>query len=450
MKLRWRLQAGARGQSGWSPTGSILLLVLLAGCRMNTTSPPATAVPSPPIAVATVPVQAPVPPTVTSAPPSPTPLPPTSTPDLSLLSEQYEHPQSLFRLHYPAGWSVEDLSKEDEVLVSFRAPSQAAPAIFVVNFVNPGGRLTDAQVPVLVESYLDNFFQDQADLVTLERDPLPDGTVRVVARGQGDSPDDQLHLEFRFAQRAPLFQALILISSEAGWPEVQPLLSSMANSVQVDPARAGLVPTASAAREETAAEGLALINSNHFTASTGSLYVVGEVENTSEQTYQEVEVTVHLLDASGTELSRESWGTKTSLLRPGETSPVLVIFDNPPPGWSEMRTEVTAKPADFYLTYVYTDFTISQDAGGVPTFGDYRITGTVANTGESTAQFVEVIGTLYDEAGTVLGVESTFLKEEVLEPGQTAPFDLVFFGKAEGDVARHQVVAQGVIVDEEE
>ncbi|MCZ7568236.1 MAG: FxLYD domain-containing protein [Ardenticatenaceae bacterium] len=442
MKLRWRAHAQGHGLATWGLFGAVMALALLAGCRTNPTTPPAATIVKP-VVMATATAQATMPPTATSAPPTLTPIPPTSTPDLTRLPEQYEHPQSLFRLHYPAGWTVEDLSSDNEVLVSFKAPGEADPAIFVVDLVNPGGQLTDTQMPTLVESYLDNFFQSQANAVTLEHDTLPDGTIRVVARGQGESSGEQLHLEFRFASRAPLFQTLILISSEAGWAETQPLLSSMADSLQLDLPKASIVPAASAASDKAVAEGLMLINSSHFTASTGSLYLVGEVQNTGEQTYQEVEVTVHLLDSSGTDLSTKTWGTKTSLLRPGETSPVVVIFEKPPAGWTEMRTEVTATPADFYLKYVYPDLTISQDTGGVPTFGDYRITGTVTNSGAETAHFMEIIGTLYDKAGKVLAVESMFLQQEVLEPGQSAPFELVFFGKAEGDVARHQIVAQG-------
>lgn len=450
MKPHWPARSGSRGRLGPGLSGSVILLLLLAGCRTTAANPGSTPVPTTVAAAATVAPVVTQPPTVTAVPPSPTPLPPTSTPDLTLLPEQYEHPQGLFRLHHPTGWEVEDLSNEREVLVSFRAPGQESPAIFVVNFINPGGQLTDDQVPTLSESYLDNFFREQADLVTLERETLPDGTVRVVASGQGESPEQQLHLEFRFTQRAPLFQTLILISSEAAWPETRPLLSTMADSLQVDLAQAGLVPAVGAASDQPIVEGLTLVNDNHFTAGTGSLYVVGEVHNTSDETYQEVEVTVYLLDSTGTALASETWGAKTGVLRPGETSPVLVIFDQPPSEWAEIRTEIRANPADFYLTLIYPDLTISQDTGGVPTFGDYRITGTIMNSGEDNARAVEIVGTLYDEAGAVLAVESTFLPQDTLEPGQSATFELVFFGKADGEVARYQVAAQGIRAEVQE
>ncbi|HYN89510.1 MAG TPA: FxLYD domain-containing protein [Ardenticatenaceae bacterium] len=437
----------------------LILSALLAGCRTNPTVPTATgeATSAPDATVpvqATAPAEPTAPPTATVEPsatlePSPTPVPPTPTPDLAQLPERYDHPQGLFNVHYPTGWTVEDLSDEDEVLVSFRGPADPGEAIFLVNLVNPGGELSEVQVPTLVDNYLNNFFGDQAGLVTLEREELPDGAVRVVALGPGASPAEQLHLEFRFTPMAPLFQALVMLSSEAAWPTTEPLFAGMAQSLQLDAAQAGVVPTPGAANTENPVEGLALVNTNAFTATTGSLYVVGEVQNATDQPYQDVEVTVHLLDPTGTVLATEAWPTQTSLVAPGATSPLLVIFDQPPTGWMDLRTEIRANPGGSAVESVYSDLTISQDVGDVPSFGDYRITGTVTNTGEGAGRYVRVVGTLYDADGKVLAVESAFVTSDVMEAGGAFPFEIVFFSKAPGDVARYSLTAFATrVVDE--
>jgi hypothetical protein len=222
----------------------------------------------------------------------------------------------------------------------------------------------------------------------------------------------------------------------------------MANSVQLSEAAATALPTPGA-EAGTTVEGLDVVNSNHFTSESGSLYFVGEVRNSTDQTYQEVEVTVHLLDAAGTVLAEETWGAKTSLLQPNGTAPVVVIFSRPPAEWTDLRTEVSANPADFYLDYVYSDLELQQVVSDTTNFGDYRLSGAVLNTGEANTRFVEVIGTLYDPEGKVLAVESTVLAQEILEPGGTAAFELVFYSKADGEVGRHELVVQGAAVEEQ-
>ena len=165
-----------------------------------------------------------------------------------------------------------------------------------------------------------------------------------------------------------------MLSSEAAWPTAEPLLSGMANSVQLSEAAATALPTPGA-EAGTTVEGLDVVNSNHFTSESGSLYFVGEVRNSTDQTYQEVEVTVHLLDAAGTVLAEETWGAKTSLLQPNGTAPVVVIFSRPPAEWTDLRTEVSANPADFYLDYVYSDLELQQVVSDTTNFGDYRLHG---------------------------------------------------------------------------
>jgi hypothetical protein len=57
--------------------------------------------------------------------------------------------------------------------------------------------------------------------------------------------------------------------------------------------------------------------------------------------------------------------------------------------------------------------------GGVSIFGD------ITNTSDDTAKRVQIIATLYDDAGTMLGVETTFAKLQEIESGQTSPFQVL-------------------------
>lgn len=431
-----------RRRAGWPL--ALLLGLALAACNSETPPPTPTQVLEPSPAATTRPAG----PSPTPPPPTPIPSPtiqPTSTPDVALLPDLYEGGNGLFAIRHPSGWTIEDLSDGGELLVRLNAPSAEQQAV-VVNLVNTGGELAERQIPTLVESYLDNFFQSQRDLVTLTREADADGVQRVSAVGPGESAEEQLHLEFRFAPRGTLFTTLILMASEADWPQAAPVLGAMANSFQLHSEQAGraLPPPELPA---TAAEGLSLANQTVYTATTGTLYLVGEVVNEGETAYEDVRITARLIDANGATVGSETWNTKRALLAPGARSPVVVIFSTVPAGgWARVETAVAAAPATFYPDQLHPSLVIEDDAGAEATFGDYRVSGRVVNTGEMDARQVEVIGTLYAADGRVLGVESTVLDVPLLATRNSLPFDLVFFGKAEGEVARYEVVAQGLRV----
>ena len=57
-----------------------------------------------------------------------------------------------------------------------------------------------------------------------------------------------------------------------------------------------------------------------------------------------------------------------------------------------------------------------------------HIVGEVKNTGMTTLKYVKVIATLYDEDDTVIGTDFTYTQPSTLEPGQTAPFEIICTG----------------------
>lgn len=55
---------------------------------------------------------------------------------------------------------------------------------------------------------------------------------------------------------------------------------------------------------------------------------------------------------------------------------------------------------------------------------DYEVVGEVKNNGESIENFVTVVVTIYDRSGNVIGTESRYIKEDILEPGETSDFEV--------------------------
>ena len=73
--------------------------------------------------------------------------------------------------------------------------------------------------------------------------------------------------------------------------------------------------------------------------------------------------------------------------------------------------------------------------------GELAVIGEVQNTGTAALEYVEIVGTFYDEEGVIVWTESTYLDLEIVEPGQSSPFRLLLSVPA-ADVASYRIQAQ--------
>lgn len=422
------------------PTGGMLGL----GPTMTPTPEPAT---STPMATQTPTSRPTLTPTATPTQ-TPTPLPPTPTPDTLLVPETYTHETNLFTVRHPPEWHIEEQSERDEILVSMRAPEDApAAARALVNVFNIGASLSQDEVPALADTYLRNLLQDMYDAV--ERTPFEhEGTGLVTTiRTPVENPSEQVHLEVRFRAEGPLFAVVVAESAEANWETVAPTLRSLSHSLQLQPAQASQLATPVPTSAEEV-EALQLLGTNSYEAQTGSLYVVGEVENTGDQTYQDALVTVYLRDAEGDAVGQETWPLVVPAIQPDQRIPVLAIFDSPPDAWDSITATVSAQPADDTVQLA-AGLTITNTTTDTPVFGAYRITGDVVNNGEQPASSITVVGAIYDADGRVLGVEVASPTLEELAPADRVHFELLFPTKAAGEIASERMFVYGIPPDSE-
>ena len=73
--------------------------------------------------------------------------------------------------------------------------------------------------------------------------------------------------------------------------------------------------------------------------------------------------------------------------------------------------------------------------------GELAVIGEVQNTGAAALEYVEIVGTFYDEEGVIVWTESTYLDLEIVEPGQSSPFRMLLSVPA-ADVASYRIQAQ--------
>ncbi len=372
---------------------------------------------------------------------------PSATPDPALLPEQFVSERGELSFRYPAGWKVSDVSDESESVVTVQSPPTAeVDGVFVANLQNVGGPLNLADLQLLADTYLTSLFGEALpSLPRVDREEGESYISTVVAEEEGQL----LQYEIRFAARPPFSQVLVLIAPQPNWEQVAPLLDAMARSVVVNPAQAPTLatPTVAAARQS---EGLSAQNVSLYRGPTGSLYVVGEILNESGIFFEDVQVSLSLVGADGAELAHTQWPAKRKLLPPGERSPFQLILDQPPASWADGRVRVEALPASTFLNRITSEFEVTAvQASDAPAFGEYGLSGTLRNTGAD-ARFVEVTGVLYDAAGKILAVESGTVVQDTLASGAQAPFTLTFFGKAEGEVARHEIIVEGTRLTSQE
>ncbi|MGH2543527.1 MAG: hypothetical protein ACRDIB_12045 [Ardenticatenaceae bacterium] len=379
--------------------------------------------------------------TVTSAPTF-TAVAPSATPDPTLLPEQYVSEGGVLSFRFPVEWELRDRSDASATIITVEAPAGSeSRSRFIVNAQNAGAALTKATLYEVAEEYLRSLFGEAAgDMPVSYREEGNALLATVITEIDGEP----LQFEVRFLSYPPFSLVLTLIAPPERWDVAAPLLDAMARSISVNPAAASIVstPTAAVARQS---EGLSIQNASLYRASTGSLYFVGEAVNSSGQVYEAVQVTVALTGPDGAELAHATWPVLRRLLPPDERAPALVIFDTPPQGWSGHQVSVSAVPADFALRHVTSEFEAINVAATEPALGVYVLSGQIRNPGPD-ARFVEVTGVLYDAAGQVLAVESYSLEQDTLSTGEDSPFALTFYSKAEGEIARHEVIVEGLRV----
>lgn len=364
------------------------------------------------------------------------------------MPDTYTHGTGLFTVRHPPDWQIEEQSERDEILVSMRTPQDApAAARVLVNVFNIGTSLSQDEVSALADTYLRNLLQDQYDVV--DRTPLEregDGLVTTI-RTPVENPSEKVHLEVRFRTEGTLFAAIVAESAEANWETVAPTLRSLAYSLQLMPAQASQLATPVPTSAEQV-EALSLRGTNSYEAQTGSLYVVGEVENTGDEAYRDALVTVSLRDTEGGDLAQETWPLVAPVIQPGERIPVLAIFDSPPDTWESITSTISAQPADDTLQLA-AGLVITNTATDTPVFGAYRVTGDVLNTGELPASSITVVGALYDADGRVLSVEVASPSLEELPASGRVHFELLFPSKADGEIASERIFVYGLPPDTE-
>ncbi len=156
--------------------------------------------------------------------------------------------------------------------------------------------------------------------------------------------------------------------------------------------------------------------------SGGASWIVGEVRNDTGRNVRFVRVVANLYDSGNRLIGTDFTYTSMDILRPGQRSPFTVIVLSPPSNFHH------------YTLQLEWDATTDESLGGLTLlssgeraagFGDARfIFGEVRNDSGGPVRFVEIVATLYDAAGKVVGASLTFTSLENIPAGGTSAFEM--------------------------
>lgn len=182
--------------------------------------------------------------------------------------------------------------------------------------------------------------------------------------------------------------------------------------------------------------GVPVLSSFDYQSSTSYRRLVGEVQNNTGQNIEYAEVIATFYDGDGRVSGTDSGYTSIDILTPGQKSPFTVLYE-------------ASQPHASYLLQVQWRATASQPIRGITILSSgerdsslsyRRIFGEVRNDSGGPLRYVEIIATIYDADGRVVGDESGYTALENLADGQTSPFE--FLVEKRGGV-RYELQTQG-------
>ena len=183
-------------------------------------------------------------------------------------------------------------------------------------------------------------------------------------------------------------------------------------------------------------------NAARYQAPVGSVWVLGEVFNSTDQPVENVQVRVALLDAAGQEVASDTPFVALAAIPPGGRAPFSVLFSAPPNGVIDFQAYAVRADQAYNYDSRYAQLQIS-DVQTRPAGSQYGVSGKVSNTGASNAAGAYVVITLYDDKGRVTGFRQFALPDDQLTAGSATAFDvLVSPDPSAPAVANTSVVAQ--------
>ena len=165
-------------------------------------------------------------------------------------------------------------------------------------------------------------------------------------------------------------------------------------------------------------------NAARYQAPVGSVWVLGEAFNSTDQPVENVQVRVALWDAAGQEVASDAPFVALDAIPPGGRAPFSVLFSAPPNDAIDFQADVVRADQAYNYDSRYAQLQVT-DVQTRPVGSQYGVSGKVSNIGASNAAGAYVVITLYDDQGRVTGFRQFALPDDQLTAGGSTAFDVL-------------------------
>ena len=169
-------------------------------------------------------------------------------------------------------------------------------------------------------------------------------------------------------------------------------------------------------------------NDQHYISNDGSLHIVGEIENNSNVPLNQIKITAKLLDDNGSQIGQFTGKPINNVVMPGMNGAFdIVITDYDTRSASNYNLEFDYKIADPKNQVIeIISSELKKDSQG-----NIVISGTLENQGETTANMINVVATLYDRDGNVVTVSNVHMQPDFLRSGDSNFFIIPIHEKSQ-------------------
>jgi len=183
-------------------------------------------------------------------------------------------------------------------------------------------------------------------------------------------------------------------------------------------------------------EKIEILSTNSYVDSVGHLHIVGEVKYEGELNANYVEI-IATLYKGGKVVDTGFTYTMLDTLKNGEKSPFEIVFLEPVE-MDNYKLQVKYKSTSIEP---YRGISVLSHRGYYDQVGYYHIVGEVKNSGDCKASYVEIISTLYNAKGEVIGAAFTYAQLDTLAPDETSPFEIIVL-QSSGKIDHYELATQ--------
>jgi hypothetical protein len=167
-----------------------------------------------------------------------------------------------------------------------------------------------------------------------------------------------------------------------------------------------------------------VLSHSSYVSPSGHFVVLGEVQNTGSHALESVSLSVEVTASDGAQIAEGTSDVFVHNFLPQQKAPFYLDFGkidfNIVSKTSAFNISLANAPPTNYIQY--PDLYLNMDSDGI-TKEAYTVSGSITNTGNQTANDIEIYGTYYNSAGVVVAVGLVSLKDP-LAPTTSANFTL--------------------------